>query len=91
MCQHSHPTIRAFASHVLFKSSEKLEYSGDPLLDFSLSNFLDRIAFKEPKSEAKLAKFVERQRKMSEYSQPLNQVAWSEGEKNKRADEEYIV
>ena len=58
------------------------------MLDFGLANFLDRISFKEPKSEAKLKKFEARQRKMSEYTQPLNKV---DLEETKREDEQYIV
>jgi hypothetical protein len=53
-----HPSIRRFANCILF--GQDIEYEGDPLLDFALGNFLDRISFKEPKSEAKLDKFKER-------------------------------
>jgi len=35
---------------------ELLEYAGDPLLDFGLSNFLDRISFKEAKTGDKIEK-----------------------------------
>lgn len=86
-----------FASHILYKPTEQLQYGGDPLLDFSLSNFLDRISYKEPKSQAKLDKFTDRQRKMSEYSKPVNAYDWdSEAEetaadaKPNREDEQYI-
>jgi hypothetical protein len=50
---------------------KSIDYSGDPILDFSIANFLDRIAYKEPKSADKLAKFQDRQR-MSSYTKPLN-------------------
>lgn len=60
LCEHVHPTIGMFASHILYKPNEQLSYGGDPLLDFSLSNFLDRISYKEPKSQAKLDKFTDR-------------------------------
>jgi len=36
-----------------------INYNGDPILDFSLSNFLDRISYKEPKSKEKLEKYKE--------------------------------
>lgn len=45
---HVHPTVRLWAQNLL--SGETLTYNGDPLLDFSLSNFLDRISYKNPKS-----------------------------------------
>ena len=97
LCEHTHPTIRSFASHIIFKPHEQLQYGGDPLLDFSLSNFLDRISYKEPKSQAKLDKFTDRQRKMSEYTKPVNAYDWdSDAEdtaadaKPNREDEQYI-
>lgn len=57
LADHTHPTIRLWSLSLL--QNELLNYSGDPLLDFSLANFLDRISYKEPKSAAKLAKLRE--------------------------------
>jgi hypothetical protein len=82
--------VRSFAAHILSKPEEALQYGGDPLLDFSLANFLDRIAYKEPKSEAKLAKF-EKNRKSSEYAKPINQVDLNEEGASVRDDEAYIA
>ncbi|XP_053674595.1 CCAAT/enhancer-binding protein zeta [Anopheles nili] len=42
-----HPTVQKFAQSILDNSA--LTYYGDPLRDFSLSRFLDRFAFKNPK------------------------------------------
>jgi len=53
---HCHPTVRLWAQQILETQKIKNEYSGDPLLDFSIANFLDRIAYKEPKSTEKLNK-----------------------------------
>lgn len=50
-----HPTVRLWAQSLI--DGKSLDYSGDPILDFSIANFLDRIAYKEPKSADKLAKF----------------------------------
>lgn len=50
--EHYHPTVRMFSNAILEdvnKNSSILEYKGNPLLDFTLSNFLDRISFKKPK------------------------------------------
>jgi len=55
LCRHSHPTVRLWAQSLI--DGSPLSYSGDPILDFSIANFLDRIAYKEPKSAEKLAKF----------------------------------
>jgi ribosome biogenesis protein MAK21 len=52
---HSHPTIRLWASALC--NGELISYSGDPLLDFGIANFLDRIAYKNPKSQDKITKF----------------------------------
>jgi hypothetical protein len=53
-----HPTIKLWASQLL--NNTLVTYNGDPILDFSLSYFLDRIAYKEPKSIEKLEKYKER-------------------------------
>jgi hypothetical protein len=37
-----------------------------------LANFLDRIAYKEAKSEEKLKVFRQKQARMSEYLEPIN-------------------
>jgi hypothetical protein len=49
---HNHPTIRLWASKLI--SGDCIEYGGDPLLDFGIANFLDRIAYKNPKSTEKI-------------------------------------
>ena len=55
---HCHPTVRLWANNLL--KGELLTYNGDPLQDFGLANFLDRIAYKNPKSQEKLTKFNKR-------------------------------
>ena len=44
-------------------------YGGDPLLDFSLANFFDRISYKAPKSKSKLARLKKR---MAQVEEPVN-------------------
>lgn len=47
MSKFFHPTVQVFVENVL--KSQKINYNGDPLKDFSLSHFLERFAFKNPK------------------------------------------
>jgi len=50
--EHYHPTVRLYASKLIEgvqKNASLFEYNGNPWLDHSLSNFLDRISFKKPK------------------------------------------
>ena len=47
-----HPSIQMFARNIL--KGEPIEYSRDPLQDFSMANFLDKIIFKPAKSAEKL-------------------------------------
>ena len=51
---HYHPSVRRFADAVLTSPSVPLtsSYGGDPLADFSLMAFLDRIVYKNPKKKA---------------------------------------
>ncbi|KRT79752.1 hypothetical protein AMK59_8108 [Oryctes borbonicus] len=44
---HYHPTVSLYATKLL--EGEPINYSGDPLKDFSLIRFLDRFVFKNPK------------------------------------------
>eukprot|EP00977_Amphora_coffeiformis_P024373 scaffold15653_cov143-Amphora_coffeaeformis.AAC.5 len=47
---HYHPTVQAFAH----KFGE-IDYKGDPLRDFTLVTFLDKFAYRNPKSSEKVA------------------------------------
>lgn len=42
-----HPTVKVFVENIL--KGQNIKYFGDPLKDFSLSRFLDRFSFKNPK------------------------------------------
>ncbi|KAB0791949.1 hypothetical protein PPYR_13910 [Photinus pyralis] len=44
---HFHPTVALFAENLL--NEKTINYTGDPLKDFSLIRFLDRFVFKNPK------------------------------------------
>ncbi|KAF5287326.1 hypothetical protein FQR65_LT02199 [Abscondita terminalis] len=44
---HFHPTVSLFATNLL--NEQTINYTGDPLKDFSLIRFLDRFVFKNPK------------------------------------------
>ena len=44
-----HPSARLFAKSIL--GSQPVEYSGDPLQDFTLMRFLDRFVFRNPKKD----------------------------------------
>merc|ERR1712071_208955 len=47
LTDHFHPSVALFATTVMEGSG--IEYSGDPLQDFTLSRFLDRFVFRNPK------------------------------------------
>lgn len=51
---HYHPSIKMFANNIL--NDEPITYTSDPLQDFSMGNFLDRIILKPAKSADKLKK-----------------------------------
>jgi len=52
---HYHPTVVKFA-----QSMSDIHYQGDPLRDLTLSHFLDKFAFRNPKSVDKIAKQLKR-------------------------------
>ncbi|XP_029351916.1 CCAAT/enhancer-binding protein zeta isoform X2 [Echeneis naucrates] len=47
LAQHFHPSVSLFAKTILQGGS--IQYSGDPLQDFTLMRFLDRFVFRNPK------------------------------------------
>ncbi|KAJ8008883.1 hypothetical protein DPEC_G00083060 [Dallia pectoralis] len=46
---HFHPSVSLFAKTIL--QGEFINYTGDPLQDFTLSRFLDRFVFRNPKQQ----------------------------------------
>eukprot|EP00605_Chrysophyceae_sp_TOSAG23-4_P000307 GSChrysophyteH1.ASY1.ANO1.352.1 assembled CDS len=56
---HAHPSVQTFCKSLLEKP-HRIKYSGDPTVDMSLSAFLNRFSFKNPK-----------QRKASNIHRPL--------------------
>ncbi|KAI6213106.1 CAAX farnesyltransferase subunit beta [Aphelenchoides besseyi] len=48
LSRHYHPSVAHFASCVI--EGRPIQYKGDALMDFTLIRFLDRFAFKNPKS-----------------------------------------
>ncbi|XP_030626240.1 CCAAT/enhancer-binding protein zeta isoform X2 [Chanos chanos] len=47
LCLHFHPSVALFAKTIL--QGEFIQYTGDPLQDFTLMRFLDRFVFRNPK------------------------------------------
>ncbi|CAN0543850.1 unnamed protein product, partial [Laminaria digitata] len=48
---HVHPSVSRFAeSLVSSRQNNAVQYKGDPLADFALMPFLDRMAYKNPKA-----------------------------------------
>jgi ribosome biogenesis protein MAK21 len=55
LVNHFHPSVSKFTSD----SDGKISFAGDPLKDFSLAPFLDKFAFRNPKSVNKAKRGVE--------------------------------
>lgn len=52
---HYHPTVSKFSSSIC-----DISYNGDPLRDFTLTPFLDKFAFRNPKTLEKIGKHLKR-------------------------------
>ena len=87
LSNHCHPTIRHMAEEL--SNGKSIKFSGDPLLDLGLSNFLDRIAYKNPKMDEKAQAFRKR---MAQYEKPVTEINFAEGERPlvNRPEEEYL-
>ncbi len=53
---HYHPSVSKFAEKLLTPPGHGITYHGDPLQDMTLSSFLDKIAFRNPKKYVKMTK-----------------------------------
>ena len=50
--RHYHPSVRNFATSLMNENkNNKIVYTGDPLLDFSTSAFLERFSYRNPKQK----------------------------------------
>ncbi|XP_007896659.2 CCAAT/enhancer-binding protein zeta [Callorhinchus milii] len=47
LSEHFHPSVALFATTIL--QGDQIQYSGDPLQDFTLMRFLDRFVYRNPK------------------------------------------
>jgi ribosome biogenesis protein MAK21 len=68
---HYHPSVRNFANSLFQSPSHHIEYSGDPLNEFTIMAFLNRFAYKNPKQQM-IDKLKAQQKEVSDY-QPVNQ------------------
>ncbi len=95
IANHFHPTVKKYATTLLNdlqNQSSVLSYQGNPLLDFSLANMLDRLEFKKPKlklrtrgSQPKKAKKM----RMSKFIDPISLESLKETDV--RPEEEYFT
>nr|XP_014342691.1 PREDICTED: CCAAT/enhancer-binding protein zeta [Latimeria chalumnae] len=49
LAEHFHPSVVLFANFIL--QGDFIQYSGDPLQDFTLTRFLDRFVYRNPKQQ----------------------------------------
>lgn len=83
---HTHPTVRLWATNLI--QGSLINYNGDPLLDFGLANFLDRISYKNPKSLDKVAAKFQSSRRMAATEQPVNLIDFSKPQAEGTGDRE---
>eukprot|EP00953_Heterococcus_sp_UTEX-ZZ885_P024026 13171-Heterococcus_DN1.PRE.1 len=57
---HYHPSVQHFATQLLTPPGYGIRYRGDPLTDFGLMPFLDKLAYKNPKARKSGVKGMQR-------------------------------
>lgn len=50
MRQHFHPSVKAFTNSWLSPPNHSIKFDGDPITEFSISAFLNRFSYKNPKT-----------------------------------------
>ncbi|KAM4771728.1 CCAAT/enhancer-binding protein zeta [Rhinophrynus dorsalis] len=84
LTQHFHPSVALFAKTILEGNS--IQYTGDPLQDFTLMRFLDRFVYRNPKlqkaGESNRGYLMHQRKKhyMNEEKQPVNSATFLEKE-----------
>ncbi|OCT77994.1 CCAAT/enhancer-binding protein zeta [Xenopus laevis] len=84
LAEHFHPSVALFAKHIL--EGSPIQYTGDPLQDFTLMRFLDRFVYRNPKApkvtENNRGYLMHRRKKqyMNEMKLPVNSPAFLEKE-----------
>lgn len=68
LANHFHPSVTKFTAD----SEGNIAFKGDPLKDFALSSFLDKFAFRNPKSLDKLTKQLKRGQSIAERKSGLS-------------------
>ncbi len=68
LSHHFHPSVVKFTGN----SNGNISYTGDPLKDFALTPFLDKFAFRNPKSLEKLSKQMKRGESIAERKSGLS-------------------
>jgi ribosome biogenesis protein MAK21 len=61
IANHFHPSVAMFAGNI-----GQISYAGDPLKDFGLAPFLDKFAYKNPKSQDKISGHFKRGESIAE-------------------------
>jgi ribosome biogenesis protein MAK21 len=72
--RHFHPSVRAF-QQALSKEPHRIDFSGDPTVEFKLSNCINRFAYKNPKKDGDKRK-GKRGDSEAAKEQPLNESAF---------------
>ena len=82
---HYHPSVQAFSSAFLDpEKNHTIKYDGDPTSDFSLSSFLNRFAYKNPK---KTQFEMRRKRSQAAQEEPMNSKVFQDMEASDIAPE----
>nr|DBA26807.1 TPA: hypothetical protein GDO54_011017 [Pyxicephalus adspersus] len=81
LSDHFHPSVALFAKTILEGNS--IQYTGDPLQDFTLMRFLDRFVYRNPKQKLQESNrgYLKHQKKkvyMNEEREPVNSATFLE-------------
>ncbi|XP_068087919.1 CCAAT/enhancer-binding protein zeta [Hyperolius riggenbachi] len=86
LSEHFHPTVALFAKTIL--EGDSVQYTGDPLQDFTLMRFLDRFVYRNPKQKLQEGNrgYLMHQKKKKVYMngdrEPVNSAAFLGKEEN---------
>lgn len=74
LTKHYHPNVKEWSTQILENGKIESASVNDPLQDFSLSNFLDKIAYKQARSKNRLRSKQKEGETEEEEKLPINQI-----------------
>lgn len=89
LTNHYHPSVKRMSKFIIDNfNKDIISYEGDPLVDFSLVNFLEKFILKNPKIKKEKTKILQKGKGVNEEEEELKKFMEEDDENAKKEGEE---